>query len=69
LISFQGEGLSHQHELQLRSNTYWLNYLSTQYYNQEPVADLLDYSKRLENITATVVQATAQKIIDRQECD
>ncbi len=46
-------------EIQLRQNETWLDYLSTQYENNEDPNQWLDYTNRLNKITAAEVQKAA----------
>ena len=52
------------HELQLRENGTWIDYLSTQYENNEDANQWLDYSDRLNKITTSSVQKGANKWLD-----
>lgn len=59
---FQAE-FTRSHELQLRSNGYWLNYLVGQYYNDQDLLEVQDYNKRLAVITPALVQKAAQQYL------
>jgi len=52
-----------QHELQLRNNNYWLNYLFNQYYNNDNVDEVNSYNKQLDAITPAAVQAAAKQYL------
>jgi zinc protease len=51
------------HELQLRSNEYWLSYLDNQLENNEDMLLVTDYSKRLEKVNQLSVQEAAKKYL------
>ncbi len=52
------------HELQLRENETWIDYLSTQYENNDDPNQWLDYNERLNKVTASSVQKGANKWLD-----
>lgn len=52
------------HELQLRSNEYWLSYLGNQLENREDLLQVNDYSQRLEKVNRKTVQEAAKKYLN-----
>ena len=52
------------HELQLRENEIWIDYLSTQNENNEDPNQWLDYNDRQNKVTVSAVQKGANKWLD-----
>ncbi len=52
------------HETQIRDNGYWLSYLTFQYENGEEPLNVMNYSNRLESVTAKQVQDAAKKYLN-----
>lgn len=51
-------------EINLRSNPFWLQYLSYVLQNDEPLASLLDYSHWLKTVSVASVQQAATRYLD-----
>jgi len=52
------------HELQLRQNESWIDYLSTQYENNEDPNQWLDFNNHLYKITTSSIQKAAIELLD-----
>jgi zinc protease len=63
LVKFRAE-YKRIHESQMTQNNYWLDYLVNQYENQEEPTATLDYTGRLERVSAAMVQEGAKKWLD-----
>lgn len=50
-------------EVQLKDNGFWLRYLGNTYENNEDPKSILDYSKRLTNVTQESIRAAATKYL------
>jgi zinc protease len=48
------------HEVQITDNQSWLNYLLSQYENQEDPNQILNYNQRVDSVTRAMVQKAAQ---------
>ncbi len=52
------------HELQIRENQSWVDYLLSQYENQEDPNQILTYNQRVDNVTRAMVQKAAQTYLN-----
>jgi len=50
--------------MQLRSNGFWLQYLSSRLQYDEPVNSIFDFNERLKAVSAESVRATAAQYLN-----